>query len=311
MEWWRCKHGAPFDPKWRAVATRCDARPGDVWAVFTTLCDRASQASERGSLAGLDLDDLAAGLGYPLDEVERIIAALKAKGLVTQERLTTWEKHQPKREDQTSTERSRAHREAKKQEACNDVQRNATHGDAREEQRRVDKKEEINPAPKGAGALPDFEQFWKAYPKTRNMSKSDALKAWKVLAKAGELPEMPQLLQAVSAYKAFLSSKPDHPVKHAQGWLNGKRWQPYLEDATQCNAMQHAADWADGLPVWDRFKPTVPPTVWANFFATCKPNGSPSTLIAPSSFVRDQIESRYGKTLDALFGGEFQVKYGP
>jgi len=139
MEWWRCKHGAPFDPKWRAVATRCNARPGDVWAVFTTLCDRASQASERGSLEGLDLDDVAAGLGYSLDEVERIYAALKAKGLVAEERLTSWEKHQPKKEDPTSTERSRLHREAKKKDACNDMQRDATHGDSREEKRREEK----------------------------------------------------------------------------------------------------------------------------------------------------------------------------
>lgn len=129
MEWWRCKHGAPFDPKWRAVAVRAQSRPGDVWAVFTTLCDRASQAAERGSLVGLDIEDVAAGLGYELEEVERIITALKAKGLVTDERVATWEKHQPKRED-SSTERVRAHRNAMK--------RDETQKPPREEKSRLD-----------------------------------------------------------------------------------------------------------------------------------------------------------------------------
>lgn len=113
MEWWRCKHGAPYDPKWRAVAVRAGAnvRPGDVWAVFTALCDRASQAADRGSLDGLDAEDVAAGLGYELDQVNSIIAALKAKSLIDDERVTTWEKHQPKREDDGAAERKRRERD--------------------------------------------------------------------------------------------------------------------------------------------------------------------------------------------------------
>lgn len=145
MEWWRCKHGAPFDPKWRAIALRAQARPGDVWAVFTTLCDRASQAGDRGSLSGLDLEDVAAGLGYELDEVQRIVTALKDKGLVTDERVTTWEKHQPKRED-SSTERVRAHRNAMK--------RDETQKPAREEKRRVDKRRIRKKEDRGADAPP-------------------------------------------------------------------------------------------------------------------------------------------------------------
>lgn len=118
MEWWRCKHGAPFDPKWRAVAVRAQSRPGDVWAVFTTLCDRASQAHDRGSLEGLDLEDIAAGLGYEAEEVQRIVDALKAKRLIDDVRIVTWEKHQPKRErdNDDSAERVQRHREAKKRQ---------------------------------------------------------------------------------------------------------------------------------------------------------------------------------------------------
>jgi len=94
-----------------------------------------------------------------------------------------------------------------------------------------------------------------------------------------------------------------YPLKgvNKKGRRAAAQWQAAAPPAAQ-------KDWADAIPAWAGFKPTVPPTVWQNFFAICKPNGSPSTLIAPSSFVRDQIESRYGKTLDTIFNGEFQVK---
>ena len=149
MEWWRCKHGAPFDPKWISIATRCNddatqgnahfvagtIRPGDVWCVFTALCDRASKSDERGSLEGLDLEDIASGLGFGLEEVEVVFNALKAKGIICDNKITTWDRHQPKREDEGSTERSRKHRE-KKRDA---MQRTATQGDARLDKTREEK----------------------------------------------------------------------------------------------------------------------------------------------------------------------------
>jgi hypothetical protein len=147
MEWWRCKHGAPFDPKWRVVASRAgsDVRPGDVWAVFTTLCDRASQASDRGSLEGLDLEDVAAGLGYDTEQVSRIVTALKAKSLIDDERIITWVKHQPKREDEGATERKREQR-AREKEAqksatnlpSHEMSRDVTQSHSREEKIRLD-----------------------------------------------------------------------------------------------------------------------------------------------------------------------------
>jgi hypothetical protein len=147
MEWWRCKHGAPYDPKWRAVAARAGSgiRPGDVWAVFTALCDRASQAQDRGSLEGLDAEDIAAGFGYDLEQVKAILGALKAKGLIDDARVTTWEKHQPKREDDGATQRKREQRERERTErelsgnsVTNDVSRDVTQSHSREEKSRLD-----------------------------------------------------------------------------------------------------------------------------------------------------------------------------
>ena len=158
MEWWRCKHGAPYDPKWRAVAARAgtDVRPGDVWAVFTALCDRASQAADRGSLDGLDLEDVSAGLGYDIDQVSRIVTTLKAKSLIDDERVTTWTKHQPKKEDDGASERKRLQREREKKAQETGIKddrsassRDVTRSHAREEKIRVDTDTEKKEGKKG------------------------------------------------------------------------------------------------------------------------------------------------------------------
>jgi len=70
-------------------------------------------------------------------------------------------------------------------------------------------------------------------------------------------------------------------------------------------------DWADEIPEWSAFKSKLHPTEWGAWFSNTKPNGSPSTLIAPSAFISDQIESRYGATLNTIFNGEFQIKTEP
>jgi hypothetical protein len=110
MEWWRCKHGAPADPKWRAIGARVNVAPGVVWAVFSALCDRASQAEDRGSIAGADPEDIAAVFGFDVGEVERTVKALTAKGVIVGERIANWNRHQPKTEDVTAAARKRAQR---------------------------------------------------------------------------------------------------------------------------------------------------------------------------------------------------------
>lgn len=113
-DWFRQWHGAPTDSKWRTVARRASVRPGDVFAVVSWLWDRASQSSDRGSIAGYDVEIIADGFGYEVEEVERIIAALVDKNVLADGRIVAWDKYQPKREDNTSTERVRAFRDKKR-----------------------------------------------------------------------------------------------------------------------------------------------------------------------------------------------------
>ncbi len=117
-QWFRSWHGAPTDPKWLGIARKAGVAPGIVSALVWALLDRASQASDRGSIAGYDADGLACFMGCEADQVEAVIALMHDKGILKDNAFSGWEKHQPKRED-NSTERVKEYRERKK------AQRNA------------------------------------------------------------------------------------------------------------------------------------------------------------------------------------------
>jgi hypothetical protein len=121
--WFRSWHGAPTDPKWLGIAKRAGVAPGFAVAIAWALMDRASQAERRGSIDGYDADGLACFFGCEPEQVEAIIVAMTAKGMLDNRRFVAWERRQPKREDD-STMRVRAFRETQ----CNAVKRNETHG---------------------------------------------------------------------------------------------------------------------------------------------------------------------------------------
>jgi hypothetical protein len=130
-EWFRSWHGAPTDPKWLAIAKRAGVVPGIAVAIAWALMDRASQSSDRGSIAGFDAEGLACFFGCEAEKVDAIVDAMRCKGMLDGDRFAAWEKRQPKRED-NSTERVRQHRErvasqAKQDETqCNAVERGVT-----------------------------------------------------------------------------------------------------------------------------------------------------------------------------------------
>jgi hypothetical protein len=117
-QWFRSWHGAPTDPKWLGIARKAGVAPGIVAAVVWALLDRASQASERGSIAGYDADGIACFMGCEPEQVSAVVALMHEKGILADDAFTGWEKHQPRRED-NSNERVKEHRERKK------TQRNA------------------------------------------------------------------------------------------------------------------------------------------------------------------------------------------
>lgn len=67
----------------------------------------------------------------------------------------------------------------------------------------------------------DFEAAWKAYPRTQNMSKAEALPHWGKLS-----PEDRELvIRSVPNYISFLKSKPDLEVIHFCRYLSKRRFE--------------------------------------------------------------------------------------
>lgn len=75
---------------------------------------------------------------------------------------------------------------------------------------------------------PDFEAFWAKYPRVKNGSKPDAFTAWR---KAIEIAPPDDIIRAVDGYLAHLAANQPwlHPA-HASTWLNGERWEGFLEE---------------------------------------------------------------------------------
>jgi hypothetical protein len=130
-QWFRSWHGAPTDPKWLGIARKAGVAPGIVAALVWALLDRASQSADRGSIAGYDADGLACFMGCEVEQVELVITLMHEKNILSDNAFTGWDKHQPKRED-NSTERVKEYRERKKTQSntsetqCNAEKRSET-----------------------------------------------------------------------------------------------------------------------------------------------------------------------------------------
>jgi len=110
MDWFRSHHGAPTDPKWLLIAKRAGVRPIHVSGTWWALLDHASQHSDRGRVDDFDVETFALFAGMEEDHVSRIVTTLCDKGLIVNGRIAQWGKRQPKREDETATERKRRSR---------------------------------------------------------------------------------------------------------------------------------------------------------------------------------------------------------
>ncbi len=202
-EWFRSWHGAPTDPKWLGIARRAGVAPGIAVAVAWALMDRASQASDRGSIDGYDAEGLAYFYGCEPEQVEAIVAAMTDKGMISERRFTSWEKRQPKRED-GAAERAREWRERKRTQA----NASAT----------TDKDTDTDPSEDASApeADPDFEEFWEAYP-----NKTGRPSAEKAFSQAIKRASLDEIMIGVRTYALKTDDRQwCSPVK----WLSDDRW---------------------------------------------------------------------------------------
>lgn len=143
MNWWKAHHGIATDLKYAVVLRHiqksnalrdvtngqhntCPVTRSDIVSVWVWLIDFSSQNSPRGSIDGIEIDEIAASLDLPDDSVEVIINALRWKGMITGNVLTAFEKRQPMN-DKTNAERQARHRaRLKQQESDSNALRNGT-----------------------------------------------------------------------------------------------------------------------------------------------------------------------------------------
>lgn len=148
-EWVRLWHDMPTDPKWRSIARKSGQPLPAVIAVFVMLMTNASaHADDRGVLHGFEADDVAAALDMEPEHVEAIIGAMQGK-VLDGDRLTGWEKRQPKREDGTAAARKQAWKE-RQVERRNAPERTGTHGNAPETDAETDAEAEVDKPPQRA-----------------------------------------------------------------------------------------------------------------------------------------------------------------
>lgn len=249
MDWFRSFHGAPIDPTWRLIANKAGVRTGDVTLVWWGLMDYASQQKDRGSVRGFDPEVYAAAWDIEEEIISKILKALTEKGKISAERITAWDARNPKREDD-SAERVKRFRER-----CNAVKRIDTQSNPREEESREEKKD-TPIAPKGgvvASKYPeDFEAFWTRYP--HKVGKDAALRAWQTRRKAGDLPSLDTLTEAIVRY---IAAKPtDRAYCNPATWLNQGRWQDALAEpgSPPASASAQARSASEWRAVVDRFR---------------------------------------------------------
>lgn len=183
------------------------------------------------------------------------------------------------------------------------------------------------PGPTEGGGNPyskDFEEFWIAYPRNSNMTKSVAFGWWEKLRAGGALPDQAKMLIAVGAYRKFLADQSKgratpYRVQHADKWLKDRKYEGFLE----APATPVGAPMVDTGPGWEAAYPQTwglvrqqfnerhgSDTVWQNTFAGCRPNGSEFTLICRSRFERETLEQKFGDTLERLFKNRVTFVFG-
>jgi hypothetical protein len=125
IEWFRWHHGSVTDPKFQLVARKAGASLPDVLAVWAYLLEEASAADVRGEFS-IDSEAVDCMFGFEDGKTSNILAVMGARGILDGNRIASWDKRQPKKEDDTATDRKRRQRERE-----NEAKASATGGASR------------------------------------------------------------------------------------------------------------------------------------------------------------------------------------
>lgn len=214
--WVRLWSGMTTDPKWQTVARKSGQPRCLVIALFTHLMLEANDAENRGSLADVDIEDVASALDCDEEAVVAILNAMEGR-VIEEGRLSGWDRRQPVREDSgsaqtgalSSTERSRLHRE-KKRNATHGNARNddATHGNAPEAEAEADTEADMPPSPPAAREARDGE-----FPMDLSWEPSDH---FPTLARQAGIPADHVTPEALAEFRSYWMGQGKANTQH--GW---------------------------------------------------------------------------------------------
>lgn len=241
-DWVRLWHDMPTDPKWRTIARKSGQPLPCVIALFNLLMVNASaNAEDRGSLRNWDHEDAAAALDMEVEAVCSIIDAMQGK-VLDGDRLTGWERRQPKRED-NSSDRVKAYRERKRTlgnaSDHSETQGNSTVTQCNAPETETETDTDINPPTPLAGGADEnppakrrkdgpvvyseeFEAWWLIYP--RKEAKGAAFEAYKRAKKKIGANSAEKLARAVRDFAKVMAGKEARFIPHPTTWLNQGRW---------------------------------------------------------------------------------------
>lgn len=127
IDWFRWHHGSVSDQKFSLIAKKAGSSVAEVIAVWACLLELASAAEDRGHPGAPDFESMDCALGIEDGRSQRIYDRMLERDVVSTEtgRVTSWEKRQPKREDDTAADRKRRQRE-REQSLTKDESRDVT-----------------------------------------------------------------------------------------------------------------------------------------------------------------------------------------
>ena len=155
MDWLRLWHDMPNDPKWRTIA-RISGQPISlVQAMYLHLLVDASRNVTRGHVT-VTKEDIASALDVTDEQIEVVLSAMQGR-VLDGNKVTGWEKRQPKREDsgnaetgaKSAAQRKREQRERQKKEqegsGCHNQSRGVTESHDRLDKRRLEEDQKQPP----------------------------------------------------------------------------------------------------------------------------------------------------------------------
>lgn len=179
--WYRAYAGTATDPKLGGIALRANVSRSVTIAAWHVILESAAEANAGGAT---DIDEfaIAASLGEPLEDIQRVVAAFAAADMFKDGCVTAWGRRQY--ESDTSAERTKRWRERngnvtedKSDADVTSQKKSVTVSSVSVSDSVLKKEEEIE---KG------FEEFWKLRPSRKGDNpRRKALKAYKAAINHG------------------------------------------------------------------------------------------------------------------------------